>query len=336
MLCARTRVGMASLGSRRHLLLEGPHVVEFLGRLLTRDVSKLDVGAALKVAWLSDGGAVRGAAAIARSGEEQFWLLSASRDCRWIQATAALFGVRVHDVSADRTGLGVLGPFARATLDAAGLETTDLKPLAFRSVMWGLDVVVLSRFGEHGGYEIWCARDEEAAVRERLARAGAPFGIAVLGPAAMDGLDIEAGVPRPGRDYTPAHESNMAAPSPLALGLASLIDVDHEGFSGREAYLEATAKETRRLAGVEFDFDVPAPHAPLYAGAGVVGRTLGSVYSPALRRAIALAQIEGKASRPGTSLTLSPSADGTGPEPGAVGATVVELPFLPPCGGANE
>ena len=53
-------------------------------------------------------------------------------------------------------------------------------------------------------------------------RAGAAYGIVPAGVAAMDVLDLEAGVPRPELDYKPARAASDAEPMPAALGLELL------------------------------------------------------------------------------------------------------------------
>jgi|HubBroStandDraft_6_1064221.scaffolds.fasta_scaffold34779_3 aminomethyltransferase len=327
-LAARTRVALTDLGARWQLMLEGPRVTELLQTLLTRDAIALSPSHAFKALWLADGGGVRGAAVVGRFGKESFWLLSASPDVEWLGMAAAYFDVGVRDISADRCGLAIIGPYAGVTLEAAGVQS-NLEPLAFRKASWrGLEVL-LSRFGEHGGYELWCAADDAVMVWDRIVLAGAAFGIVPVGTIAMDALDIEAGVPRPHRDYVPAIDSSASEPSPGSLGLASLIDPEHISFNGRKGFLATAKGETRRLTGVELDSDCAAPHTALIADGRVRGRTLSSSYSPSLRRAIALAQLEKELDRPGTrlSLTLPPSIDSTAIC--VAQATVADLPFLP-------
>ncbi len=183
----------------------------------------------------------------------------------------------------------VVGPYAAATLKAAGLET-ELEPLAFRKLSWrGIEVTV-SRWGEHGGYEIWCAPDDAVLVWDRLMRTGAAYGIVPAGVFAMDVLDLEAGVPRPGaRLQTGARSLRCGADARRARS-ELLIDDAHHGFNGRRALL--AAKPSRKLVGLEIESDGPAPFTPLMLNDKVVGHTLRSVYSPALKRAIALATVD--------------------------------------------
>jgi aminomethyltransferase len=327
-LAARSRVAIADISWRWRATIDGPHAGEFLSRLLTRDPAKLEPGGALKALWLSDNGGVRGAGALARFGRESFLLVSAAPDSDWIAAAASAFAVEPRDVSQEEGGLAIIGPYARATLAAAGLDA-DLEPLALRKLFWrGLDVT-LSRWGEHGGYELWCKPDDGIVVWDRLMRAGAAFGIAPAGLAAMDLLDIEAGVARPGRDYAPAREAFARDPSPLALGLETLVDDAYRGFNGREAWLRSRLTEPRRLIGLELDGDVPAPFTSLLRDGKAVGRTLTSAYSPALRRAVALAQVQAAAVQPETEFALALPTTMDAPDSRGTTARVVSLPFLP-------
>ncbi len=223
-------------------------------------------------------------------------------------------------------GLSLIGPHADAVLQEAGIDAT-LEPLAFRKTFWGGLDVTLSRFGEHGGYEIWCAANDGVIVWDRLMQAGISSGLQPVGTDAMDILDLEAGIPRPNRDYAPARDGFARAPTPKSLGLEKLIDENHLSFNGRVAHL--AARETKTLVGLEIDSVTPAPHTPLARNGQAVGHTLSSLYSPALRRAIALAIVEDAAAKPGTelSLTLPPSAEA--PQLRAANARVRELPFLP-------
>jgi aminomethyltransferase len=310
---ARTTAAIADISWRSRLTIEGARAEEFLARLLTRDPAKLVPGKAFKALWLTDRGGIRGAGALARHGRESFLLVAAESDLDWIAHAAALFDVRVREV--DEGGLAIFGPYARKVVEAAGLDGA-LDGLNFRKSFWrGLDVM-LSRFGEHGGYEIWCAPDDAPLVWNRIVKAGAAFALKPAGLRAMDILDLEGGVPRSGRDYQAARDSFAATPTPFELGLKSLIDEDHAIFNGRAACLAAPRLRTR--VGIELDDETPVPNALLLCGGRQVGQTMSSLYSPALGRAIALAIVDATAAELGEELTISGRS-----------ARVAALPFLP-------
>ncbi len=328
-LAARFRVGLIDISWRWRVMLDGARAGEFAARLLTRDAAQLAPGGSLKAAWLADGGGVRGTGLIARFGRESFLLVSAAPDAAWIADAAARFDVGFRDVTEADGGLALVGPYAAATLARAGLDP-DLEPLAFKRQFWrGLDIT-LSRWGEFGGYELWCKAEDALILWDRLMRAGEPFGIEPLGLDAADILDLEAGIARPLRDWDPAKDGNVSAPSPRALGIESLIDEDHTDFNGRTGWIAARDGEAFRLTGLLIEAEDAAPFTPVTWQGRTVGHTLSSVMSPALRRAIAFARLEVALAEPGTalSLTLSPTKDR--PEFRTVAAKVCDLPFLPP------
>jgi glycine cleavage system aminomethyltransferase T len=109
-------------------------------------------------------------------------------------------------------------------------------------------------------------------------------------------------------DFTPARTPAARDPLPSWFGFAS-----HGPDAGRV------------LAGLEFHGAEPHPFAPISYGTAPAGQTLRSVYSLALKRAIALAQIELKFAVPGTVLHVrARRREGFEDIP----ARVVSLPFL--------
>jgi aminomethyltransferase len=323
---ARVGVAMADISWRWRVALEGARVRELVQRLFTRDASGLSPGQALKALWLSDGGGVRGAGVVARQGRQTYRLVSAAIDHDWIAAAAARFGVTLRDMTEEEGGLAIVGPYAAKLVAALGLDPV-LELSAFRKESWkGIDAT-LSRFGELGGYEIWCSFEDAPLVWDRVARAGEPFAILPAGLDAMDLLDIEAGVPRPGRDYDGAAAPDAADPLAGELRLEALIDAEHAGFNGARPAL--AAKPHLRLTGLVIDSAVPAPFTPVTAEGRAIGRTLSSRYSPLLRRAIALAQIEEACAVPGSAVQLLLPAS-RNMLPTMAAARIVDLPFLPP------
>jgi aminomethyltransferase len=316
---ARLNVVLADISWRWRVMFEGARTEEFLSRLVTRNASALAPGAAFKALWLTDEGGVRGAGVVARLGRERFQLTASAPDSEWIAKTAALFDVPVRDISEETGGLALIGPYAAATLRAADLEPLGLQRLSWR----GIEVTV-TRWGEHGGFEIWCEPDDGVLVWDRLMRAGQPFGISPAGTEAIDTLDLEAGVARPNLDYAPARTGRD--PTPVSLGLEKLVETAHAGFNGRKEFL--SAEPAQRLVGLEIDSDTPAPFAPLAVNGDVKGHTLRSFYSPALRRAIALAFVDANVSAPGTTFTLALPPNFATPALRSATARIVPLPFL--------
>ena len=311
-LAARFGAVLADVSWHGRVAISGKRAAEFVSRLMTRDASRLRPGEALKALWLNDAGGVRGSGTMARLGPQSFVLISVVEDLRWIADAAALYGVAVRDVTEEEGVLTLVGPAAGKVLAAAGLEA-DLGPLALRKFFWrGLDVT-LSRLG--GGTELWCARDDALIVWDRIVKAGRAFALCPAGQRALDIIDLESGIVQPGSDFAPARDGFSPDPLPPSLGLDGLVDRDHV-FNGRSGYLAAGPEKV--LSGILFDSETPAPRTILTRGGAAAGRTLGSLVSPALRRAVALAVMDSDAAAPGTELTAGNLACRTTP-----------LPFLP-------
>lgn len=326
-LAARTNVVLADISWRWRIFLEGVQASDCVARLMTKNPGLLTPGQSFKALWLNDGGAVRGAGVIARYASDQFLLVSAAADGAWIAEAARQYEVSVRDVTEYEGGLAAIGPYASAVLKAAGL-VTEIPLLGFQKLFWrGLDVTI-SRWGELNGYEIWCKAEDCFALWERLMRDGASYGIRPAGLAAMDILDVEAGVPRPGRDYIPADDGLAFGPAPDTLGLESLIEEKHTSFNGRAAWLANRANGKTTLVGIEIDSETPAPFAPLLQHGKIIGHTLTSVRSPFLRRAIALARIEKQPATRGTDFTVALPLSLNSQEHRLAAARVVDLPFV--------
>jgi aminomethyltransferase len=325
-LAARAGVGVADISWHTRVLFEGARAGECLSRLLTRDAASLAPGESAPVAWLADGGGLRGQGVVARLARDSFFLVSAQADREWLARAASLFRVAAHDVTAAQGGLAIVGPYAGALLAGAGIAA-DVAPLAIHARRWRERNIFLSRWGQ--GFEIWCACEDAPSLWDALLDAGGRFAVRPMGLCALDVLDVEAGQVAAGRDLIPAREGDARTPCPHALGLAARIDAGHTAFNGHAAWLAARAKSGRALFGLEIESECLAPFAPVDANGRLVGHALSSVYSPALRRAIALAQLDTDHASVGDRvwLALPPTLGRT--ETVRVAATVARLPFLP-------
>jgi len=327
-MAARMSAVLSDISWRSVLVASGQRTREFLSRLCTRDASSLEVGRAEKALWLNDAGGVRGTGAIARLTPNEFLVVSAADDRDWIERGAALFAVTIAPNQRD-AGLAVIGPYAHQVLVSAGLNA-DIEPLTIQQVDWNGVDIVLSRIGELGGYEIWAREDDALLVWDRIVDAGQAVGILPAGAQAMETLDIEAGVARPWRDFEPARDANTPTPTPQALSLEKLVDPEHKSFNGYQAWSAGLRRPARRrIAGLVIETDQPLSFAPIEKDGRRVGRTLTSRYSPSLRRAIALAEVDvGLATSMASLIVVAPPSLSSG-DAGRIKAQLAPLPFVP-------
>jgi glycine cleavage system aminomethyltransferase T len=311
-LAARFSVAMADISANEDLIIEGKRAASFLATACGTPLADLDIGASRAVHWCAEGDGLRGYGQVSRLAEDDFLLRSADIDLGWFAGAAPRFGVSLRDATSMRGLLFLTGPFALAAMVAAGLEAGDLKEGQHGDYNWrGLAVTVFRRT-RPPGYELSCRAEDAIPVFDRLMRHGPLLALRLMGEDGLQLLQLEAGLPLAHADFAPAREALAREPSPESLG-----------FKGRP---DRGDDSTRRvLAGIEWDGEQPAPFAPVFAGGKEVGRTLRSLYSPALRCAIALAQLSPDGAAVGSLVSMmrlesSGLMESTG--------RVVALPFL--------
>ena len=309
-------------------LVRGKDAARLLDRVVTRDVTRAQVGDVLYTAWCDAAGKVLDDGTIARLDETTFRLTAADPNVRWLEANAVGLDVAIEDVSESTAALALQGPSSRAILERA--SETDLGGLRYFRLtatrLRGIPVTI-SRTGYTGdlGFEIWLDAERALAVWDAIIEAGAPYGIAPVGMLALDVARIEAGLMLMDVDYVSARKALIASQtsSPFELDLGWTVNLDKEQFVGKRAL----AEEKRRgplwqFVGVEVEWEALerlyaevglAPRlpstawrtsTPLYAGGDQVGYATSGGWSPLLKKYVALAHVEARRAAPGTALEM--------------------------------
>ena len=333
--------------------IDGPDSLRFLNRLVTRDVSACEVGGMLYTPWCDSQGKIVDDGTIARLGDQRYRLTSAEPNLRWLEDNAFGMDVRIEDVSEQIAALALQGPTSRALLNQ--LTGTTLDNLTYygfvNSQIAGVPVMI-SRTGYTGdlGFELWIDADNAKAGRvwDALAEAGQAYGLHPAGIWALDVARIEAGLIMLDVDYTPANKAMTEAQTstPLELGLGWAVNFKKGNFVGRAALLaEKERGSTIKLVGLEIDHSafmhqhhelgltVPYPFLawraviPLCAEGEQVGYVTSGVWSPTLKKYLALGHLRPRYTTPGSVVTIELDIDRYRRP---FQAKVVKLPFFNP------
>jgi len=333
--------------------ITGEDALRFLNRLVTRDVSKCAIGGMLYTPWCNSRGQVIDDGTIAHLGENSYRLTSAEPNLRWLEDNALGMQVRIEDVSEQIAALALQGPRSRQLLmTLTDAPLADLKYYRFVDTMIADTPVMISRTGYSGdlGYELWLDADRARAERvwDALIAAGRSFALQPAGIWALDVARIEAGLIMLDVDYTPANKAmiDAQASTPLELGLQWAVSWNKGYFVGRTALLEARARgSATTLVGLEIDhaeferqhhaLGLPVPYPflawraviPLYAGGAQVGYATSGVWSPTLKKYIALGHLRPQHATPGGVVTIDLDVDRYRRP---FNATVTQLPFFNP------
>lgn len=295
-LAARTGAALFDFSFVERLRIHGHGAMRLASTAFASDMGAMESGESREVIWRASGGGVRGIGVLARVAENNFVLRAFDVDLPWFARAAPRFDANVRDSTGERGVLLLVGPYAFGVLAAAGLEYAARLPKGRHAIVdWSGVTITVGHWHGPEGFEISCGRDHAATVYDRLMDAGRLFGLVPAGQEALDALMMEAGMLVTHLDYAPARDDRTAEPK-----LDSIF-------------------------GIELASQTPAPRAPIFRDGTRIGHTLRSVYSPALRRAITLAEIPVTHAAPGTRLTLR-TVDASGVV--ETHARVAALPFL--------
>ena len=158
----RNTTGIFDLTPMTKYRITGPDALDYLDRLVTRDMRKIKPGRVAYAAWCDDEGQVIDDGTIFHLRDGEYRLCSQERHMEWFTAAAIGFDVTIKLETADIAGLAVQGPTSYSVLNALGVD--GLENLKFFGLMHcdfqGTELMV-SRTGYTGdlGYEIWINAD---------------------------------------------------------------------------------------------------------------------------------------------------------------------------------
>ena len=331
--------------------ITGPDALPFLNRMVTRDVSKIAVGGMLYTPWCNSRGKIIDDGTIAHLGENHYRLTCAEPNLRWLEDNAIGMQVKIEDVSQQIAALSVQGPRSRELL----MSLTDaplggLKYYGFINAKIASTTVMISRTGYTGdlGFELWVEADRAEQVWDAVVAAGQAFALQPAGIWALDVARIEAGLIMLDIDYTPANKAMTDAQTstPLELGLNWAVSWKKGNFVGRQALQsEKEQGSSIVLTGLEIDhkeyerqhhalgLTVPYPFLawreviPLYADGNQIGYATSGVWSPTLKKYIALGHVQPRCAQPGQMVTIDLIVDRYRRP---IDAKVTKLPFFNP------
>jgi len=316
---------LCDVGVERQVEITGPDAARFTQYLCCRDLSKCQAGQCKYVLLTDQDGGIINDPVLLKLDENHFWLsISDSDVLLWAKGLAVHSGLDVKIEEPDVSPLQLQGPKSRDILRAAfGDEPTALKYYRFMEHDWQGVPLLISRTGWSSelGYEIFL-RDSSAGDRlwEYLMEVGQPYG---LKPGHTSSIRrIEAAM----LSY---HADMTLKNNPFELGMERLVNLDMEAdFVGKAALARIKSEGvSQRLVGLELDGSPLAgsndDHWPIDKNGNFIGRVSSAVYSPRLKKNIALAMVDRDYTDIGTRLAIK-TLEGTR------NCEVVPKPFYDP------
>ena len=316
---------LCDVAVERQVEITGPDAYKFTQLLTPRDLSKLAIGQCKNVLITNNDGGILNDPVLLRLAENHFWLSLADSDVLlWAQGVAVNSGLNVQIKEPDVSPLQLQGPTSgEIMVKLFGEDIKDLKYYWLKE--YNLDGIplIISRTGWSSelGYEIYLRDGSKGnELYEKIMAAGEEHG---LKPGHTSTIRrIEGGM----LSYHADADINT---NPFELGLDRLVSLDSDiDFVGKKALKKIKQDGIKRKQiGLEIDCKpLTGPNTtfwPLKINDQKVGKITSAVYSPRLKKNIALAMIEIEQSEIGTKLEVITNE-------GKYNCEVVEKPFYDP------
>ena len=316
---------LCDVAVERQVEITGPDAFKFTQLLTPRDLTNLAIGQCKYVLIINNEGGILNDPVLLRLAENHFWLSLADSDVLlWAQGVAVNSGLDVQIKEPDVSPLQLQGPTSsEIMIKLFGEDIKNLKYYWLRE--YNLDGIplIISRTGWSSelGYEIYLRDGSKGnELYEKIMLAGKDHG---LQPGHTSSIRrIEGGM----LSYHADADINT---NPFELGLDRLVSLDNNiNFVGKEALQKIKDKGiTRKQVGIEIDSEpLKGPNTTFWKiekNNIEIGKVTSAVYSPRLKKNIALAMVSVDQSELGNKFQANT-------DKGKFNCVVVEKPFYDP------
>ena len=316
---------LCDVAVERQVEITGPDAYKFTQLLTPRDLSNLSIGQCKYVLITNNDGGILNDPVLLRLAENHFWLSLADSDILlWAQGVAINSGLNVKITEPDVSPLQLQGPTSgKIMIKLFGNSIKDLKYYWLKEYnLEGIPLIV-SRTGWSSelGYEIYLKDGSKGnQLYEKIMQAGKEYG---LQPGHTSSIRrIEGGM----LSYHADADINT---NPFELGLDRLVNLDSDvNFIGKEALKKIKQSGVKRKQiGLELECEpLKEPNTTFWSilkDGKKIGKVTSAVYSPRLKKNIALAMIEINQSNIGSKFKVKTNDV-------EINCVVVEKPFYDP------
>jgi aminomethyltransferase len=335
--------------------VRGPGARALLQRMVVRNLAPSRPGRGSYTVWCDDNGKVVDDGAVFHIADNHFRLTSTLPNLEWLIDCSFGFDATIEDMSEEIAGIALQGPTSRDLLQK--LTSLDLSALKFwrcseADVCAGASLVSRSGYTGDLGFEIFLEADAAERVWDSAMNLAGDYQMRPCGLIALDMTRIEAGLPQIDAEFISAKQTlfEIQTISPLELGLDWMCKLDGDFFVGRDALIREKADGTSRwkTVGIELDvtciersfreFGMPlhlperawSEAVPIYADEAqehLIGRGTSGMWSPLLKKYIAIARIPPRYAKLGSHFFIEEVIEA---KAFSIPASVVEMPFFDP------
>ncbi|OVE81328.1 glycine cleavage system protein T [bacterium K02(2017)] len=294
-LAVRQDVGLFDVCHMGEFFISGAKAKDFLNRVTTNDVTKLENGQCQYTLLCYENGTVVDDLIISKVSDNKYWaIVNASnidKDFSWLESNNNE-NVSLENLSQQKGLIAIQGPKSQQLLNKYfDQDFSELKYYNFKEIQHGDNKLIVFRTGYTGedGFEVMPEADKASFYWDELLNAGKEYNVLPAGLGARDTLRLEAAYSLYG------HEINDTI-LPLEAKLGWVVKLKDKDFIGKESLIKA--KELgikRKVIGFEMiDSGVCRDGYSIYANDQKIGSVTSGTYSPSLKKSIGLAIIDQK------------------------------------------
>lgn len=319
----RQSVGVFDVSHMGEVEVRGKDAFDFVQRITTNDVSKLEKGDVQYSAMcLKDGGIVDDLL-VYNCGDHYMLVINASnidKDINWMQKNLS-GDVTLKNISDETSLLAVQGKNSLATLrKLTDINLSEIEYYKFvTGKIAGQDAIIshTGYTGEKVCFELYTSSDIKKSedLWNAIFEAGKEFGIKPAGLGARDTLRLEHAFRLYGNDMD---ETNNT----IEAGLGWITKPDKGDFNGKEAVLKAKETQEKKLVGFIVEDRSVARHGQeVFSGDKKIGVVTSGSMSPMLNKNIGLAYIDKGFNKTGTPVEIAVRDK-------KIKATITKTPFI--------
>lgn len=286
----REAAGMFDVSHLGKVEVVGPGAMDWLQKVVTNDLGKIELGQAQYNMILNDQGGIVDDLIVYWDTPDAFLVVPNASNIERI--LGALSGGAPSDVTVrhrpDLTTIAVQGPNAPKVLEGLFPSAGSLEYMHSSTVKYRDEAVMLARSGYTGepGYELFATDAVAPSLWADLLDAGKSHGLEPAGLGARDTLRLEMGYALHGNDISEDR-------TPLEAGLSWAVSFDKGEFRGSDALLKQKEQGIpTRLRALKMEGRlIPRAHYPVFADGAQIGETTSGTFSPTLKIGIALAYL---------------------------------------------
>ena len=316
---------LCDVAVERQVEITGPDAYKFVQLLTPRDLSKLAVGQCKYVLITNHEGGILNDPVLLRLAENHFWLSLGDSDILlWAQGVAVNSGLNVKIIEPDASPLQLQGPNSGKIMQKLfGESIIELKYYWFKELELDGIPLIVSRTGWSSelGYELFLRDGSKGDLLwEKIMEAGKNLG---LKPGHTSSIRRIEGA------MLSYHADADINTNPYEVGLDRLVSLDSDiNFIGKDALKKIKENGVKRKqVGLIIDCDpLKGPNTTFWKikkNNKIVGKVTSAVYSPRLKKNIALAMISIEESKIGNIVDVEVMNK-------TVKSTIVEKPFYDP------